>query len=151
MAFLATLGPMPFQRPFSPSSLRVAKDESDTGSHHQQTGTLPCTGHHKHPAEDIFRSYSTCKLQLCLRCESQAMTPWSVTLGGGSLHRALLLLLSLQHGWWRLQAFVHLLMMPYALMAFGYFLALPSASLPSACILTCKQGSDFLTQCYTMG
>lgn len=30
----------------------------------------------------------------------------------------------------------YLLMMPYALIAFGYFLALPSASLPSACILT---------------
>lgn len=38
---------------------------------------------------------------------------------------------------------VYLLMMPYALMAFGYFLAVPAASFPSACILTYTWHASF--------
>ena len=37
----------------------------------------------------------------------------------------------------------YLLMMPYALMAFGYFFAVPAASFPSACIRTYAWHASF--------
>ena len=42
------------------------------------------------------------------------------------------------------ECLAYLLMMPYALMAFGYFFAVPAASFPSACILTYTWHASFI-------